>query len=247
MSPRDAEIENLSKEELLHFTEPGRLETLLDAGCGTGVNILRLHSRVRNVIGIDYAKGSLERCQKRIQTQKLKNVQLCLGSVAAIPLPDRSIDKILCLSVLQYLDDQEVRQALREFVRVLRPGGVLILHVKNSSSLYWSTLQLAKALKGLLGWTTRLYYLRSFRWYANELAFLNCNILDYNSFNLLVLEGMPKTVLSLLQRFELRHRSAPFFRAPFIRRHGAELKIKAAVVDRLLNSNPKLTSLPPHA
>ena len=232
MSPRDREIERLSEEELLNFTESANAETVLDAGCGTGVNILRLHSRVKKIIGMDYAGGSLERCQKRIQAQKLKNVHICMGTVAAIPLPDCSVDKILCLSVLQYLDDAEVREVLKEFVRVLRPGGVIILHVKNSSSLYWSTLRIAKAVKRFLGSTSRLYHLRSFRWYVHELGSLGCHIVDYNSFNLFMLEGMPRRVLSLLQRFELRHQSALAFRAPFIRRHGAELKIRAAVASR---------------
>jgi hypothetical protein len=130
------------------------------------------------------------------------------------------------------MDDEEARQALREFVRVLSPAGVIILHVKNSSSLYWSTLRLTKALMGLVRRTNPLYYLRSFQWYAHELRCLDCNVLDYNSFNLLTLERMPKTLLSLLQRCELRHRNALLMRAPFIRRHGADLKIKAAAPDR---------------
>jgi SAM-dependent methyltransferase len=223
-------MENLYEQELVNFTQAERFEILLDAGCGTGVNILRLYSRVRKIIGIDYAFGSLQRCQKRIQAQKITNAYLCLGSVTTIPLPDCSVDRVLCLSVLQYLDDEEARLALREAVRVLTPGGMIILHVKNSSSLYWSTLRLAKQLKACLGGSTRIEYLRPFRWYVDELTSLNCDILDYNSLNLLVLEGMPKRVLSVLQRFELRYHDSPLFRSPFIRRHGAELKIKARLV-----------------
>jgi len=230
--PSDQETENLSEQELVNFTAPERLEIILDAGCGTGVNILRLHSRARNIIGVDYTWGSLERCQRRIQTQKVTNAHLCLASVTAIPLPDCSVDRVLCESVLQYMDDEEARQALGEFVRVLSPGGVIILHVKNSSSLYWSTLRLAKALLGLVRRTNPLCYLRSLRWYAHELRCLNCDVLEYNSFNLLALDGMPKRLLALLQRSELRHRNALLLRAPFIRRRGADLKIKAAVADR---------------
>jgi ubiquinone/menaquinone biosynthesis C-methylase UbiE len=231
-SPRDREIENLSEQELISFIGPRPSDTLLDTGCGTGVNILRLHSDVRSIIGIDFAWGLLERCQKRIQANEINNAHVCHASATAIPLPDRSVDRILCLSVVQYLNDDEFRQALREFVRVLTPGGVIILHVKNLSSLYWSTLCAAKKLKASLGMSTRIEYFRSFRWYVNELKSVNCEILDYNSFNLLTLDGMPKRLLSSLQRFELRHYKDLFFRASFIRRHGAELKIKARVMGR---------------
>jgi ubiquinone/menaquinone biosynthesis C-methylase UbiE len=231
MSPRDNEVETLSDREHVHFMEPGESEVVLDAGCGTGMNILRLHTLVRKIIGIDYAFASVERCRTKIEAHQIQNAYIALGNITAIPLPDRSVNRILCLSVLQYLNDEEVRQVLREFVRVLCTRGVIILHVKNASSLYWSTLWLAKQLKAFLGWTTGTYYLRSFRWYVNELTSLNCRILNYKSFNVLTVEFMPKYLVCCLQRFELRHHTSWLFRLPFVRRHGADLKIKA-VVDR---------------
>src|SRR5438552_4145823 len=187
----DEEVEYLSALHLVNFIEPNESEILLDAGCGTGVNILRLHSCVKKIVGIDYAQGSLDRCKKAIQTQKITNAQVCVASVTSLPLPDNCVSKIVCLSVFQYLDDNEVRQALKEFARVLRPGGTLILHVKNLSSLYWSTLRLAKKIKLLLGGATRIEHFRSFAWYTSELALLNCIISGYDSFNLLLLDGMP--------------------------------------------------------
>jgi ubiquinone/menaquinone biosynthesis C-methylase UbiE len=242
ISPRDREIEDLSEQELVNFIDARQSETLLDIGCGTGVNILRLHSRVSDILGIDYAWGLLERCQKRIHAHKIENAHLCHASAAAIPLRDCSVDRLLCLSVIQYLNDDEVRQALREFVRVLIPGGTIILHVKNLSSLYWSTLRVAKKLKASLGMSTRIEYFRPFRWYVNELESLNCHIVDYNSFNLLTLEGMPRKLLSSLQRFELRHYGDPLLRISFLRRHGAELKIKAKVVNHCLEQRHSETA-----
>lgn len=237
ISPRDQEIENLSERELIDFIQPGQHETLLDAGCGTGINILRLHARVKNIIGIDFAAGSIERCRRRIHAHQIPNAQVYTGGVTDVPLPDGSVNRILCLSVLQYLDDDEVRKTLREFVRVSLPGGILILHVKNSSSLYWSTLRFGKRLKSLLGQTTGIYNLRSFRWYVNELAALDCRILEYKSFNLLTLDFVPRPLTCFLQRFELRHHNGWLFRIPFVRSRGADLKIKAAVGDRCLGSS----------
>ena len=114
-------------------------------------------------------------------------------------------------------------------MRILVPGGTIILHVKNSSSVYWLTLRLAKRAKAFLGLTTQLEYVRPFRWYVRELTSLNYHVVDYNSFNWLAVEGMPKQVLAILQRLELKYRKAWLFRSRFIRRHGAELKIKAMV------------------
>jgi ubiquinone/menaquinone biosynthesis C-methylase UbiE len=228
ISPRAQEIEVLSTAEHIAFVNPKPGETVLDAGCGTGVNILRLSSRVTNIVGIDFAAGSVERCQKRLQEQKIPNAQVCVASLTAIPLADHSVDKILCLSVLQYLRDDEVRMAFREFARVLADGGTLVLHVKNASSLYWSTLHVAKKLKALLGREGQNYYVRSFDWYVRELASFKCEIVEYKSFNVLSLERMPKGLLSRLQEFELRHPDG-MLALPVIRRHGADLKIKAVI------------------
>lgn len=223
----DQEIENLSERELIEFIEPGASETVLDAGCGTGVNILRVHSRVRKVIGIDYSSGSLDRCQKRIQEHGIANAQVRTASVTSIPLPDRSVDKILCMSVLQYLDQREFRQAVMEFVRVLTPGGIIILHVKNLSSLYWLTLWPAKKLTRFLKGRGQIEYVRHFQWYVNELRSLGCSILGYDSFNLLTIDKMPPRLVSFVRGFELRHHNNFLFRNLLVRRYGAELMIKA--------------------
>jgi ubiquinone/menaquinone biosynthesis C-methylase UbiE len=151
------------------------------------------------------------------------------GSITSPPLPDFSIDKVLCTSVLQYLDDAQVRTAFRQFKRILKDGGTLILHVKNSSSLYLSTLWIAKKVKSLVRKRPRIEYLRSFRWYTKELRSAGFEIVDYNSFNLAMLESMPKALLLLLQKLELRSYNKPFFRTAFIRRHGSDLKIKAEI------------------
>lgn len=223
----DQEVEDLSERELINFIEPKDFEAVLDAGCGTGVNILRLHSRIRNIVGVDYASGSLKRCQLRIQSQNIKNARVCMASIVAIPVPDRSVDKVLCMSVFQYMNDDEVRHALKEFVRVLTPGGTIILHVKNFWSLYWLTLLTMKKLKALLGRNPRVEYLRSFNWYINELKHLGCTLQDYDSFDLFMLDVIPPRFVPLVRRFELRNHRGRFFRNAFVRRHGAELMLKA--------------------
>lgn len=226
IAPRVEEIEALSTVEHVNFIDPQGSEVILDAGCGTGVNILRLHSRVRKIIGIDYASGSVERCHERIRVHQIHNAEVYKGSLTSIPLPDKSVDKILCLSVLQYLNDDEVKQAFHEFERVLTPGGTIILHVKNSTSLYWVSLRIAKRLKGMLGGNSATYHVRPFRWYIKELKSHHCEVAEYESFNLLTIDRMPQRLVSFLQGLELRHQIS-LFRIPYLRRCGADLKIRA--------------------
>lgn len=223
------EIEKLSKHELLNFIDPRPDDVVFDAGCGTGGNILLLGSEVKKVVGMDYSKATIERCRRRIQSNKIKNAEVREGSITQIPLPDCSVDKILCLSVLQYLEDNDVKLAFNEFARILRDGGVIVLHVKNISSLYLATLWVAKRAKLLLGMSTKLEHYRSYWWYARELESLGFAVLAYNSFHLFAVEGMPRSAVRFLKKLELRYRNKFPLRLSFLRRHGSELKIKAVL------------------
>lgn len=225
--PHDQETEKLSEQNLINFIEPQATQKILDAGCGTGVNIRRIHSRVTRIIAMDYSVGSISRCKRNIEANRIENAQIYTGSVTAIPLPDRCVDKILCMSVLQYLNEQEVRRAFQEFLRVLVPGGMIILHVKNFSSLYWSTLWPAKKVIAFFKGRAQIEYVRRFYWYVNELTRLGCVVREYDSYNLLTLDLMPQRLFSSVRGFEIRHHDGWVFSSPFARRHGAELLIKA--------------------
>jgi hypothetical protein len=59
-------MEDLSTEELPEFADPRLGEVIFDAGCGSEVNLLRLHSKASQVIGMDYTDDAIDRCDKRI-------------------------------------------------------------------------------------------------------------------------------------------------------------------------------------
>ncbi len=226
-SPRPSDIEELSSAEFFEFVSPQRGERLLDAGCGTGENILRLHDRVHRIIAVDFSGQAIARCRRRVESHGISNVELHQSSVTELPIPDHSVDKIICMSVLHYLSDEEARGAFREFARVLVPGGTLILHAKNSSSLYLSTLLLAKRVKMLMGKTVKVENFRPLRWYCGELSAAGLRVMEYNSFNLVIIEGMPRLLVHLLQRLELRHYKHFPLTLKVMRGLGADLKLRA--------------------
>jgi ubiquinone/menaquinone biosynthesis C-methylase UbiE len=217
----------------LSFIQPRPDETILDAGCGSGMNIERLHSKVRRIIAIDFSRGSVERARERTRLHKMDSVEVIQGNIIDIPLPSCSVDKVLCMSVLQYLGDGDVRRAFAEFRRIVRPGGIVILHVKNISSIYLSTLYLMKKAKSMFRSGVGMEYYRSYRWYFRELELLGFKVTDYNSFNILTFEGMPRYLKRCLEKYELSNYNSWLLRRGFVRRHGSELKIKAQLVRRL--------------
>jgi ubiquinone/menaquinone biosynthesis C-methylase UbiE len=94
--------------------------TVLDAGCGTGANLvwLRRYAAAGPIVGIDVAADPLRYCQRRGERR------LARASVTALPFADATFDLVTSFDVLVLLPDRTAaQQAAREMYRVLRPGG----------------------------------------------------------------------------------------------------------------------------
>ena len=118
----------------------GELEPLsheaqvLDAGVGTGALSLALaaHTPDLHVTGVDLSHAMLAEATKRFAAADVR-AQLFQGDVRALRCASRSYDAVLCAHVLEHLADPEV--ALREFHRVLKPGGAFFLSITRQNML----------------------------------------------------------------------------------------------------------------
>lgn len=96
--------------------------SILDAGCGSGGN-LRLLEAYGAVTGVDIAPAALTFCRQR------GFARLARASVCALPFAAASFDLVTSFEVLYHLAVASDEAALREFWRVLRPGGWLLLRL----------------------------------------------------------------------------------------------------------------------
>ena len=100
--------------------------SVLDAGCGTGLNLswLKKYSPNSAVVGIDFAADALAFCRARGE-----RLVTC-ASVIDLPFADSSFDVVTSFDVLVQLPGEGADgEALREMYRVLRPGGILFVRV----------------------------------------------------------------------------------------------------------------------
>jgi ubiquinone/menaquinone biosynthesis C-methylase UbiE len=104
---------------------PGGVGRVLDAGCGTGGMMSRLkrYAAGSKIIGIDFSETALRFC---VQGQ---SAVLARASISELPFGDSTFDLITSFDVLQHLPDQKDAQAIAEFYRVLRPGGIAFIRV----------------------------------------------------------------------------------------------------------------------
>jgi ubiquinone/menaquinone biosynthesis C-methylase UbiE len=103
-------------------------ELVLDAGCGVGGSA-RLMAEQFNckVTGIDLAQKFIEAAKFLTQCTSFENnAEFKQGSILKMDFDDNTFDAVLCQHVLMNIEDKTA--ACKEFYRVLKPGGKLILH-----------------------------------------------------------------------------------------------------------------------
>ncbi len=99
---------------------PRRSVRVLDAGCGTGQVLADLAGPERQLLGLDLSREMLQHAQDRVP-----GARLLQGDCQRLPLADASVD--LVLNTLSFHWYPQPLAALSEFLRVLRPGGQLLL------------------------------------------------------------------------------------------------------------------------
>jgi SAM-dependent methyltransferase len=111
---------------------PGGL--ILDAGCGNGRHALPLAAAGYRVVALDSAGVLLSAARRAARGAPWPH--FVRGSYTTLPFPPGAFDAVLCLgTALGYLGDEGDRAALREFRRVLAPGGRLVIETLHRGEL----------------------------------------------------------------------------------------------------------------
>jgi len=99
-------------------------ETVLDLGCGAGIDLLLAALKVGpegRVIGVDMTDEMLERARRNIAAAGYDNVEVRKGYIEELPVEDGSMDVIISNCVLNLSPDKP--RVFAEIARVLAPGG----------------------------------------------------------------------------------------------------------------------------
>jgi len=116
---------NKAKQVRLLGAAPG--VRILDAGCGRGETVLACAHAGAEVAGIDYSQDAVELTREMLaEVQPAADIRV--GSVTDLPWPDASFDRVQFSDVIEHLDPPQTVPALREFHRVLKPGGYVLVH-----------------------------------------------------------------------------------------------------------------------
>ena len=97
---------------------------VLEAGCGEGYGADLLAAQAQRVVAVDYDAATVAHVRARYPA-----IEVIPANLAAVPLPDASLDVVVNFQVIEHLWDQP--QFITECLRLLRPGGVLLMSTPN--------------------------------------------------------------------------------------------------------------------
>jgi ubiquinone/menaquinone biosynthesis C-methylase UbiE len=139
-------IGKLVKEQegdlVLRMLDPKPGETVLDAGCGTGIFTMDYMARGAVVAGLDISEPMLRLATKKAAGFPFSAVR---GDMLYLPFKDNAFDKVVSVTALEFIADG--RKAVDELFRVTRPGGRVVAATLNSLSP-WAARRRAKTQRG---------------------------------------------------------------------------------------------------
>lgn len=107
-------------------------KTVLDLGCAGGFMAEALHDRGAQVTGIDPATAASSAARSHADATG-RSIRYDTGKGEALPYRDASFDAVVCVDVLEHVED--LQQVISEVHRVLRPGGVFLFDTINRNPI----------------------------------------------------------------------------------------------------------------
>jgi malonyl-CoA O-methyltransferase len=125
-----ARLQRFSGKHLMPWLPNKNRLRVLDLGSGTGFFTDLLATTYKDVIGLDFSKGML----KFAKNCRNQNIQWINADAHKIPLQNESIDFIYSNLVLQWCEPLD--NAIKEMLRVLKPGGLIVFTTLVDGTLH---------------------------------------------------------------------------------------------------------------
>jgi len=142
-TPKGRLVDKIEKEAIYEYLQPEPGMEILDVGCGTGNLSLELARLGVRVTGIDISEPMLAKAREKARREGLA-VKFYRADARKLPFNDGIFDAVVSVTALEFVPD--LREALEEAYRVLKPGGRLVVGVIGGNSA-WSRYYQEKAAK----------------------------------------------------------------------------------------------------
>jgi ubiquinone/menaquinone biosynthesis C-methylase UbiE len=136
----------LNPKKIIHFLNLKSTDIIADLGCGSGYFTIPISKKVKKIYGIDVQKEMLDYLEKKIQKQKISNIEILLSKENEIPLKTASIDLLLSVNTLHEFHNK--KKIIKEIQRSLRTEGkAAIIDFKKENTGFGPPLSIRMSKK----------------------------------------------------------------------------------------------------
>lgn len=167
-------------------------ETVLDLGCGAGLDCFLAAQRVGKsgrVIGVDMTPEMIEKAREHAEKGKFENVEFKLAEIEDLPLADDSVDVVISNCVINLSPDK--KRVFREAFRVLKPGGRLM--ISDIVLLKEIPVSIKKSVEAYIGCVAGAILKDEYLSAIKDAGFQKVKIMDETSFPVDFLDNDPIT------------------------------------------------------
>jgi len=184
----------------LAFSNVQQGQTVLDLGCGAGLDLLLAAQRVGDtghVIGVDMTDEMLQKAKKNIEDSGYNNISLKKGNIEDLPIESSTIDWVISNCVINLSPKKD--KVFSEISRVLKPGGKILISDIVAENVPWWVRKSGILTAACAGGTiAEKDYLQK----LHIAGLIDCNVVERHYYEpsqiaLIVLENIPKSISSL--------------------------------------------------
>ena len=130
---KGALVDALETECAFSLFQPTAGMRVLDAGCGTGNFSLKMAALGATVEGVDLSAPMIGYAKEKAQASSYADqLHFQVGDLYDLPFADESFDAVLSMAAFEFINED--RRALEEFMRVVKPGGRVLIGTITGNS-----------------------------------------------------------------------------------------------------------------
>jgi ubiquinone/menaquinone biosynthesis C-methylase UbiE len=105
------------------LADPRPDDRVVDLGCGWGTFEFALADQVREIIGVDFSRKSIQFCEAELRTSPRENLSFLCADAGDTGLQAESVDLVVAADLFEHLYPEDSVRVAAEAFRILRPGG----------------------------------------------------------------------------------------------------------------------------
>jgi len=131
---QESDWEEVRRKKLIDYLSPAKNMNFIHLGCNLGLMLKGYDKWPSTYYGVDISQETIQCLYKYVAENKLSIGSLYCGSVHETPFAESYFDIGDCIGVLEYFESDFALKAIKEFHRLMKPGGKLVLDIPNIAS-----------------------------------------------------------------------------------------------------------------